>query len=677
MKNNFDFQKSITLFCLLCFFGLTAFAQVDSSNVVKPPINIGDSTLTIDSLKTPPTHKEFFVSFNEKYKTKDFLTYSTTKKEIDRLDYKYTGDVLSYLPFSSIADLGHLGAPNEPNIYGFGFGNISLNIDNFLLNTRWNNNTDLNRVQSESIYKLKIEPIHKAFLFGNDNNLSAINIVTNDSLQQKPISRFRYYQASSDEGFVDASFGARVLPRLALSFRITNSSIDDNYFNSEFGTWKVNIKSIYKLMDSLYAKIDYHHLKLNTSLNGGVNVENLITNPLATENSIYNNQAPVLFEDQTNSTTSNLVLGSLYGNFIPTGYTELIFSYNKNVDVFKNYSSDSIDVKNENKYSTIAAKIIHNINFEEVSSQLTFGYESVNYDLEGIDFFETENNYFSTAIINYNLFNGLLKPSIFGKISEYNSQTNNGFGIDLKVQPLSQLSLLFGYSKFDRPYSIIEMPYIDKNINSDVNTIFASLEFNSKITTTSISYFNVESSNNAIPIFNNQDITLASTKIIFRGIENIKSSGVNINSRIHLWNLLIANNFSHYWLTENSMFPQNAKFNFTTGLYYVDTLFNSNLDLKTGFTFHLFDNLEYRLYDFQQMRSSSYYLDNSIIRPFEFYDVENDNFRMDFLLAGRIQDRATFYFIYENILGNNYFVIPYYPMPDGGIKIGISWDFLD
>ena len=646
-------------------------------NIAKPPINIGDSSLAVDTLKAAPSQKDFLVSFKKKYNSKDFLTFTKAKKEIDRLDYKYTGNVLSYLPFSSIADLGHLGAPNEPNIYGFGHENISLNIDNFLLNTRWNSSTDINRVQTESIYKLKIEPLHRAFLFGNNNKISAIHILTNDSLQQKPISRFRYYQASNEEGFVDASFSARVLPRLALSFRITHSSVDDNYVNSEFGTWKVNFKSIYKLMDSLYAKVDYHHLKLSTSLNGGVDVENLIANPLATDNSIYNNQAPVLFEDRTNTTTSNLISGSLYGNLIPTGYTELIFSYNKNIDVFKRSVSDSLSIKNENEYSTTAGKFIHDVIFDDFSSRFTLGYESVEYNIEGIDYYETESNYFATAILNYNFFKGILKPGIFGKASEYNSQSNNGFGLDLHVQPLANLSLLFGYSKFDRPYSIIEMPYIDNKIKSDVNTLFASLEFKSKITTTSISYFNVESSNNAIPVFNNEDITLSSTKIIFSGTEDLKTSGVNINSRVQLWNILLANNYNYFWHDENTLIPQGAQFNLTTGLYYVDTLFNSNLDLKTGFTFHLFDNIDYQVYDFQQMRSSSYYLENNIITPFKFYDVENDNYRLDFLLAGRIQESATFYFIYENILGNNYYVVPYYPMPEGGIKIGISWDFLD
>lgn len=652
-------------------------AQIDSINIAKPPINIKDSTLTVDSLQKSSIYKDFLVSFKSEYLDKNLITFRTTKKEVDRQDYKYAGNVLSYLPFSSITDLGHLGTPNEPNIYNFGYGNISINFDNFLLNNRWNGSSDLNRVQTESIYKIGVEPVHRAFLFGNVNNISSINILTNDSLQQKPISRFRYYQASNEEGFVDAYFSARVLPRLALSFRITNSSVDESYSNSEFGAWKFNLKGIYKLMDSLYAKIDYNHLKLNTSLNGGVDVEDLITNPLATNNSIYNNQAPVNFDDQTNSTTFNLISGSLYGNFIPTGYSEFRFSYNSNIDVYKRRITDSTKINNENKYTLLEGTFIHDITINDFKSRITFGYENIDYSVEGIEYFETQNNYYATGILNYDIFGGILKPGLFGKFSEYNSQDNNGLGFDLLINPTPYLSLLVGYSYFDKPYSIVEKPYIVDEMNSDVNTFFASFELNSKFTTTSVSYFNVQSSNNAIPVFNEEDITLSSTKIIFKGTEDLKTSGMNVNSRVQLWNILFSNNFSYYLQDDNSLLSQNAKFNLTSGLYYVDTLFNSNLDLKTGFTFHLFDNIDYRIYDFQQMRSSSYYLENNILRPFQFYDVENDNFRLDFLLAGRIQDKATFYFIYENILGNNYYVIPYYPMPEGGIKIGISWDFLD
>lgn len=674
MKIKSIYFNIIHLFLFLFLEGITAIAQIDSANIAKTPINIEDTTAVTDSLKKASSSKDFLVKFKSKFNHQSLSTYSTNKKEIDKLNYRYSGDVLHYLPFAAVYDFGYLGAPNEPIIFNTGFG--ALNENNLFYNNRWNDANDLNILQSEEINKLSIVPLHKSFLFSGSNKLSAINILTIDSLKRKPISRIRYYQASNEEGFIDAYFSARVLSRLAISLRLTNSSVENNYFNSSYGAWKVNLKGIYKLSDSLFAKLSFHHSKLNTALNGGVDVANLISNPLATESSIYNNQAPVFYNNQINETTSNLLDGKVYGDFIPTGYTEILFSYQSYKSRLKRTSIDSVFINNKNEYYILSGKLMHDIIFSNFSSSITAGYEFIDYKVEGIDYFEKINNYYATAVFRYNFFDGLLSPSLFGKISEFNLQTNNGIGIDLLLKPNSNFSILMGYSKFNRPYSIVEKSFIPDATNSNVSSFFVSSEFNSRITSTSVSFFNIISTNNAVPVFNNQNIKLGSSRIIFKGSEDILLSGMNINSSIKIWNLQLNNNFNYYWQDENS-FSKNPNFNFTSGIYYVDTLFNSNLDLKTGFTFYLFDNISYRAYDFQQMRSSSYYLENNIIKPFQFYDVENDNYRLDFLLAGRIQDRATFYFVYENILGNNYYVIPYYPMPEGGIKIGISWDFID
>ncbi|MCB0747672.1 MAG: hypothetical protein KDC90_09440, partial [Ignavibacteriae bacterium] len=77
------------------------------------------------------------------------------------------------------------------------------------------------------------------------------------------------------------------------------------------------------------------------------------------------------------------------------------------------------------------------------------------------------------------------------------------------------------------------------------------------------------------------------------------------------------------------------------------------------------------------MTSASYYLSGNTYSAFSSFGLTNTPYRLDFTLAGRIQDRATFYFAYENITGHNYYSIPYYPIPIGGIKIGIAWDFIN
>jgi outer membrane cobalamin receptor len=52
-------------------------------------------------------------------------------------------------------------------------------------------------------------------------------------------------------------------------------------------------------------------------------------------------------------------------------------------------------------------------------------------------------------------------------------------------------------------------------------------------------------------------------------------------------------------------------------------------------------------------------------------------FQLDFFLAGKIQDRATVYFVFENILNAKYFIAPYYPKQARGLRFGIAWEFLD
>jgi hypothetical protein len=651
------------------------FGQEDSLNIANALVGIDDSLILSDSSKTKIPPKPFFVQFKNQKSNAILSAYILSKKDVDFTDYRYTGNIMNLLPFSYLHDLGSLGTPNETNIYGFGFGNISLNIDGISIANRWNNSTDLNKVQTDGINSINISPINRAFLFGFNNNSAVINIYSSDSLKSKPISRIRYYQSSNDEGFIDASFSARVLPKLALSFRVTNNSIDENYTNTNFGSWKVNVKSIYKISDSLFTKLDYYHLKLNTPLNGGIDINSLSTNSTG-EYDIYSNSNSVVFDNMMNSTTMNNINASVYGNFIPYGHTNVIFGYSKNHDFFK-HTFDTTSVRNNNDYDLITAKVQHDVSLNKFKANFIAAYEQIDFDLVGINYSDKQNNYYTSLLMEYSLFNGLMKPAIFGKYSEYNLQNNIGFGTDLSIKLFNNAKLFLGYSNFDKPISIIESQYISKDIKQNFTSMFASIEYSSKLFNTSLSYFNVESSNTPVPVFNSSDFTLSTNEIIYTNTDKLNTSGFNLNTKFEMWNILTTANFSYNWQSEDSYFPKETNYNLTAGLYYVDTLYNSNLDLKTGFTIYLLADPKIRIYDFQKMRSASYYIDNGDFRSFNNLSAINDKYRLDFFLAGRIQDAATFYFIYENILGNNYYIVPFYPMPEGGLRIGISWDFLD
>ena len=659
----------IVIFYFIC---TVTTAQIDSTTTANTPIIIGDSAFVNDSTKIKPKTAPFIIHFNERSDKDNFNAFSLSKKEIDFTDYRYTGNIVSHLPFGFLDDLGSLGTPNEAFLYNNGWGNISLFIDNISLNNSFNNSSRLNSIQTESISSFNLAPLTRGFLYGFINNPAALLIQTNDSIKSKPITRLRYYQAPNEEGFVDAMFSARVLPRLAIAFRLTNSSIDKNYTNTSFGSWKFNFKSIYKISDSILTKLDYNHRKLNTQLNGGVDVAQFDQSSQEDLN-IYSIEYPVVYSIRGDTTTQNTISASIYGRLTPFGYTNLTFGFSESDQLF--YSSmDTISNRYNNYHKSLTSTLEHRMLVGDFSAIFNTGYEKFKTNIDEFDLEHELDNYYTSMVLSFNFLNKSVTPSIFGKYSNFNSQSSSGYGTDILVKPLQNLKLLFGYSIFDKPYSILESQYISSVNKQTHNILFTSIELQLKKFRTTLSYFNINIKNAALPISISESNI---EKFDYILEDERQSSGINFNSKIELWNVLATTNLNFYQNSKSLYQNMDDIFTLNAGLFYVDTLYNNNLNLKTGFILYLFDNSNYGTIDFQYLRSANYTSTDGIISKPLLQPVVNDKMRVDFYLAGRIQDAATFYFIYENILGNYYYVAPYYPMPEGGMRIGISWDFLD
>jgi len=65
----------------------------------------------------------------------------------------------------------------------------------------------------------------------------------------------------------------------------------------------------------------------------------------------------------------------------------------------------------------------------------------------------------------------------------------------------------------------------------------------------------------------------------------------------------------------------------------------------------------------------------------KYYDFESENFesayQVDFTIAGIIQKVAIVYFSWENLFDKQYFIVPYYPMRERGIRFGLAWEMFN
>ncbi|MFZ1290554.1 MAG: hypothetical protein WAR79_10710 [Melioribacteraceae bacterium] len=675
--------KLLIFFCLLTFLKNNSTAQIISADSTNTLMNIEDSTAHIDSLNHLKSLSKTFLKVNDESETHYLSTFTKNKLALDFENYRYAIDFLNFLPLTSQQSFGLVGVPNIPILFFQENKNISVNQNNYSLSNSWNGTSDLNLISSENINEIEIVPLARGFLYNNFNSSANVNIQTQDSITAKPISRIRYYQAPNDDASIDALFSALVYKDLHLSYRISNSTYTGAYKNSEYGVWKSDLNSIYRIVDSLFLKLNYYHLKSDIELNGGIDLETLEANSVSLQEEIFNTIAPVNFQNRYKETTINKISSDLYGIIFPSSFTKLSFAYKQTKELLRQnidtLFDESVRISNMNKFSKYYLNFQHKHAFNDLSLKFNFDYDFTNYSIEYYNLYTNKNSYTFSAFADYNVIDSLLVPAIYFKTGNFENQLTNGLGFDFKLNISKNFKFMLGASKLNQPYLISELFSLPKSEQEKnyVTNYFITSELAFHNSKTSLTYFKISSVNTPVPVFNNMDLNLNSTKIIFPFAEQVKSEGINLFSNIFVWNIELLINANYLLSSQSNIIPEPSRINFFSGIYYRDKLYKDNLDLKAGFNFFLSDNIENQIYDFQIMRSSLYYFSSNTFNQFKNYSITNSPYRIDFTLAGRIQDRATFYFAYENILSNNYYSIPFYPMPDGGIRIGISWDFIE
>lgn len=654
------------LFIIFIYFHGNVWGQISDSTSSITPTSIEDSLSLKDSLIQ---RSEFNINFFNQYTEPKVNIYKRDKLYFDKRDYRYTGNLVEYLPFGFLNDLGKLGQPNEINIYGLGNGNVTILNNNLVANNFFLNSIDMNKIQTEATSSILLQPLSRGFLYGFDNNAVTLNIISKDSLRTKPLTRIKYYQAPDEEGFIDALFTAKVLSNMALSFRLTNNSIDKTYSNTDYGSWKFNLRAIYRLKDSLNIKLDYYHTKLNTNLFGGIDVENnLNTNPY----DIYPNESTVYYSDFSNTTRLNSISGSLYGNVLPSTFSKLKLNYQENKN-FINFGSDSTKLEYDNTINSLDVIFENRLSEQNFESELIFGYQYLSVDEQQFNLNKNQNNLFLSGLFQYNALNKIVTPSVYAKWSNYNNNAYLGFGADLLIAPIKNFNLLLGTSHFEKPYSNIEVISLGNSNKQSYTTFFATLENVYGRFHNSISLIAISSKNSPIPQISKLENGLFN--IDYNSTGSSRLLGINYSGDFTLWKIKFEANLNYFWNTKGNLSQNENNFSLKTGIYYIDTLYDGNLDLTTGITGMFVNRENYPIIDFMKMRSTN--ISNFNQKLTDNLPVINDQMKIDFFIAGRIQDRATIYFIYENIFDNTYYIVPYYPMPQGGLRIGVAWDLLD
>jgi hypothetical protein len=237
-----------------------------------------------------------------------------------------------------------------------------------------------------------------------------------------------------------------------------------------------------------------------------------------------------------------------------------------------------------------------------------------------------------------------------------------------------------GMSHFNRPMNIYENFYSDKLLPEKLSAAdlkqVTSFEFGSKYFSkflfADLNVYYRNTRNDILPVIARD--TLNSLNYI-----SSKIFGAGLKADINFWKIIIDLNPSYYLVKQNDIktfsLPQ---FTFTGGIYYKDILFDSNLDLKAGIRGEFTGKQDYISYDFEKDMTGPAVIPNSLPAYLSdrFKNVK-PSYNIDIVAVGEIRKAAIVYLSYENVLGSDYYIVPFYPMYQRGLMFGISWAFLN
>ena len=645
------------LFLLFLFIPGSIYSQQDSTGVIAVSIKdttfVNDSSL-VDSTSLVKSKVDSVIILNEKsFSDNSFFIYS---KDITFNDYRYAGDFLRTFPFTFIKDLGFIGQDNEVYLYGVPSSAATYMNDGIYFNNRFTLQTDLNHIQTESVDSIEVINLPRGFLYGAELNPVAINFIEKDIYSKQPFTRIKYYEGPFGEAFVDGKFSINTFKRINISADVSNKKVDNRYVNSDFSLWRAGIKAKYFLSNSINLIGSYYHIKSLVGFNGGVDVDSIATYSTDINSVLYDNVlAPVKYPTRfLKSTQHHFALRTLT-DFEGWGRSDIQLYYKFTLDEdYEPLSNYENKLTNKNKVIGFAAA--HTLEQDFWKLNLIGNYEQ--QVLRNINVVPT---YFSDDTINTNtisfsaiasifLFDSSIVPSFFSRIKNQSTDANYpltynknlfGFGADVSLILNNEIKLYVGISTFDQNFSEW----------SQMRTEEIGVQVNYDFVQTELKYFNVT----------NRYVQTIYPMIDYFGYNIINFMGASLNANFSLWNFSLETLTSIY---KNAGTNSGANVldvpdvTFRGGVYFKGLAFNSNLDIKTGFVFN--------------------YTGQQIITDHQFFNLSVDpSYKLDFTVAGQIQKVATVYFTWENLFDNDYFITPYYPMPNRNIRFGLSWELFN
>lgn len=655
-------MKKTAIIILILIAGL--FANTEQKNQSK------------DTNKVMPKLYQFSYKFSSD-------TALLTRNNLEQ--YKSLSQFLATQNFFYLRSLRQLGQPDELLMNGSGFGEVTYLLNGFSLNERTSNSFDLNNIQTDNIESIEIIPAYKAFLYGNNNNPSAINFIERNFVPQKPISRIRFIQASNEEASIEGTFRTFLLKNTIWTFNFTSES-SQNYLmqsKSSHSNWRVNTNLYYILSENQNLNFNYKYVKNTSGLSGGLDANTFINYYPDYDVYKYLLYGPAryswgFFGDRHKTYEEN--------NFRLNYEWKLLSLVENKLTAYYAEQSDKINQTNPNTFSNNFLADISGLQYqtkfttEYFNVKIDAGAENqrfyLAYDTTDNTFHRNNTNLHATGELNLE-FSKELTLSGFAKLSRDHEKNYYGSGANINYFN-SGVIIDAGLSYFSyNPLSNQAMPLAEKILTNSISTKYNTPKvfvFGSSVGYAKNDYtlkFNAYYRKTTdYPYFSLTSYSTINSNVAFSQSDR-EDLGIGITCNAKLYNFHCDNKTDYTRVKLNSeirkFIPEITHY---TSLYYADSAYSNKFKYKLGFEGSFLSKTDYVFYDY-----ASRYTYFESTKNYQTYFLKSDP---KFVLNGyanlTISKVFTVFLNFENILGYNYTVLPNYPVTGITYKLGIVWE---
>ncbi|MEK9138724.1 MAG: TonB-dependent receptor, partial [Bacteroidota bacterium] len=261
----------------------------------------------------------------------------------------------------------------------------------------------------------------------------------------------------------------------------------------------------------------------------------------------------------------------------------------------------------------------------------------------------------------------------YGRYDQYMKKSYTGFGTDVSLKLIDEVSLFAGVSRSRRVPTYQELYWTDSTVTRTTPLEaekHLQLEAGAGLTLSDGSYARAayfhRTVEDAIVIIPDLIIPTIFPALQFTSVPKVVTNGVEMKVGIRVWVLYLEGTATYLIQTsggfDTQLFPRLMAIG---GVYYWNKLLDDKLEFKIGFRGR-----------YQSSHIGAEFNPQVLTYVASAGPVLGQASSGDFFLTAHIGD-AYIHLMWENLTNVRYFSTPFYPVLDRAFRLGVSWEFLN